>query len=311
MVKLSAAQERNYREAFATTRSWAGVHGKDPEPLLDRVSMVLLTESNGRNYANDGLAYADNAEKVRPGWVVEADGKPMTLAKRAAIRGVLRKSLDMPNDGIGNNGGSTGCIQQLSQEFVGVRFPGKTWGYGSVAATMDVGNAVSMFLGRLVVTDNPDYAGITFSDPLVADVLRVQQPLISEHESSNYNASQVATAKAIVAQLAPEEKDGLDMATVQDVSTAVADQVGAVETRLNQKIDQTKRELADRMVDGDVMNAQAKAIFAADTGAGSSYAAQIATQTRMIDNLVRKVQWLIDQQPATPPATVTDVDAEQ
>jgi hypothetical protein len=103
----------------------------------------------------------------------------------------------LPHDAVGNNGGSTGILQQLSQDYVAARFPGKTWGWGTVAATMDVGQACRMFLPRLVVTDNGGYQGMTF-DPIAADVLRVQQPKLSEASSGNYSAERVAMARHLV-----------------------------------------------------------------------------------------------------------------
>ena len=151
------------------------------------MAFVWLTESGGKNYANDGKAFHPDPKMRREGWDKDDNGQPLPAAVLAACYAAVRKSLDYPHDAVGSNGGSTGGIQQLSQDYVGARFPGKTWGYGTVASTMDPANATAMFLGRLRVTNDRVYAGITFSDPLVADVLRVQQPLVSEHESDNYS----------------------------------------------------------------------------------------------------------------------------
>ena len=64
------------------------------------------------------------------------------------------------------------------------------------------------------MTDNPVYSGtlltssgqrrvdVHLSSAVAADVLRVQQPLADEAESSNYGADQVRIANEIVAQLA-------------------------------------------------------------------------------------------------------------
>jgi hypothetical protein len=153
---------------------------------------AILTESGGLVYANDGKAFADDAEHVRPGW---AEGVP--LDQRARIREALAPSMALPHDAVGNNGGSTGILQQLSQDYVGARFPGKTWGWGTVAATMDVGQACRMFLPRLAVTNNGGYQGMTL-DPIAADVLRVQQPKLSEASSGNYSAERVAMARHLV-----------------------------------------------------------------------------------------------------------------
>jgi hypothetical protein len=57
------------------------------------------------------------------------------------------------------------------------------------------------------VTDDPVYRvgsqSRTLSDPIAADVLRVQQPLLSEAMSSNYDADQVEIARRIVIEFAP------------------------------------------------------------------------------------------------------------
>jgi hypothetical protein len=161
-----------------------------------RLVFAVMSESSGLIYANDGLAFADNAEQVRPGW---AEGVP--LDQRAKIRATLRTSLGYEHDDVGNNGGSTGILQQLSQDYVGARFPGKTWGWGTLADTMDIGKACGMFLSRLVVTSNRDYLGRDF-DPIVADVLRVQQPLISEVDA-NYGPAEVTAARHLVDNWGP------------------------------------------------------------------------------------------------------------
>lgn len=156
-----------------------------------------MTESGGLNYANDGGAFFPDAAARRPGW---AEGVADSVVN--ACYKVLRTSMAYGHDAIGNNGGSTGVLQQLSQDYVGARFPGKTWGWGTLADTMDVGKACEMFLARLNVSSDTTYSNagvsVTGLDPVAVDVLRVQQPLASEARSSNYSAAQVAAAKAIV-----------------------------------------------------------------------------------------------------------------
>ena len=197
MVALDSKQTDCFSQALAATDNWCVARGLDPTPYRVRVALCGWTESRGHNESNDGLAFADNFAQVRPGW---AEGLPVN--QRRVIRDTLRQSLDINGEDVGNNGGSTGMYQQLSQDYVGLRFPGKTWGYGSIADTMDITKATEMFLEKLQVTNNPVYMGITFSDPITADILRVQQPLVSESSSSNYNADQVAIAREIVVQFA-------------------------------------------------------------------------------------------------------------
>lgn len=206
MIALTAAQERNYRAGISVARNLAEA---------ERITFAKMTESNGRVLANDGAAFHPDPEVRRPGWDKDENGRPLPARMIAALYAELRTSLELPHDGIGNNGGSTGDIQQLSQSYVAIRFPGKTWGYGSIAQTMDPVWSATALRSRLIVTDNREYAGLEF-DPIAADVLRVQQPKVSEHESDNYNAAQVARAKAIVAQLSnpkpPDTEWVIDMA---------------------------------------------------------------------------------------------------
>lgn len=188
-----SAQE-NLAAARRVCCDWCARTGKgDPRPWEERLAFVGLTESGWKNYANDGAAFADDFAAKRPGW---AEGLPVDQRRR--IRDVLRRSLDLPHDAVGNNGGSTGPYQQLSQDYVAARFPGKTWGWGSMADTMDIGKATVMFLDRLQVTDNPVYRDIRFAHPGIADVLRVQQPLVSESSSRNYSAARWAEALALL-----------------------------------------------------------------------------------------------------------------
>lgn len=114
----------------------------------------------------------------------------------------------MQNDGVANNGRSTGILQQTSQDVGG--------GWGDMAGTMTPAVAAARFLARLGVTDDPVYEGwllqpdgskrrvrVTLSSPVAADVLRVQQPLASEAESDNYGPANVAIAVELAARFAP------------------------------------------------------------------------------------------------------------
>ena len=178
-VNLSAAQEANFRAALAVAPDQA---------TRERLAFGIWTESGGRNYANGGLNTSNS-----PGVT-------------SAIAAVLRRSLDIPHDAVGNNGRSTGILQQISSDVGGA--------WGDMAGTMNPATSARRFLAALRVTDNPVYSGVlltssgsrrvdvALSSPIAADVLRVQQPLADEAESSNYNAAQVAIAVEIAAMFA-------------------------------------------------------------------------------------------------------------
>lgn len=166
-----------------------------------RLVLAVQTESGGLVYANDGKAFHPDLSQRRAGWDRDDRGNPLPPEILDACYRALRASLVYAHDAVGNNGGSTGILQQLSQDYVGARFPGKTWGWGTLADTMNVDKACRMFLARLTVTSNRDYLGRDF-DPIVADVLRVQQPKISEVDQ-NYGPAQVAAAKHLVDNWGP------------------------------------------------------------------------------------------------------------
>jgi len=177
MVSLDTAQENNFRAAMTAGKSRAEA---------ERLAFGAWTESRGYNYANDGRN-TSNSPGVTP-----------------AIAAILRRSLDIPHDMVGSNGRSTGILQQTSSDVGGA--------WGDMAGTMDPATAARRFLDALTVTDNPVYSGIlltptgsrrvdiTLSSPVAADVLRVQQPLADEAQSSNYGAAQVAIALEITDQ---------------------------------------------------------------------------------------------------------------
>lgn len=181
MVLLTAQQEYNLRAALATT---------DDVAQQLRLVFAIWTESRALVYANGG-----NNTSHSPGF----DTHPEWPA-------TLRLSLLYPHDAVGNNGRSTGFLQQISSDVGGA--------WGDMGGTMDPATSARRFLAALRVTNNRLYNGtlltptgskrvtVTLSDPIAADVLRVQQPLADEALSSNYDASQVAIAREIVTQLA-------------------------------------------------------------------------------------------------------------
>ena len=182
MIALDAAQTRNFAAALAT---------EPDQARRERLAFGIWTESRGYNYANGGLN-TSRSPGVTP-----------------AVAEILRRSTALPNDGVRNNGRSTGILQQTSGEVGG--------GWGDMAGTMIPAVSAGRFNARLAVTDNPVYEGwlyqpdgsrrkvrVALSDPIAADVLRVQQPLADEAESDNYGAEQVAFARQLAARFAPK-----------------------------------------------------------------------------------------------------------
>lgn len=182
MIALEAAQERNFRAALAVASG--------PEERA-RLAFAIWSESKGRIYANDGRN-TSNSPGVTP-----------------AIAAILRRSLEIPHDAVGSNGRSTGMLQQLSSDVGG--------GWGDMAGTMDPATSARRFLSVLRITDDPVYDGwlltpsgrervsVATPSPVVADVLRVQQPLASEARSGNYGPDNLAAALEISARFTPIE----------------------------------------------------------------------------------------------------------
>lgn len=182
MVALDERQARNFAAALAAARS-------DAE--RERLAFGVWSESRGYNYANGGLNTSHS-----PGF-----------AEHPEWPALLRRSTALPNDGVRNNGRSTGILQQTSAEVGG--------GWGDMAGTMTPAIAGRRFLDRLVITDEPVFRAILLTpegrelvdvecpSPVVADVLRVQQPLAEEARSDNYGAANLAIALQIAGLFRP------------------------------------------------------------------------------------------------------------
>lgn len=189
-------QRLNLWAAFDTAVAWLngqGVYGTACIPWLNRLCFAIRSESYGGDICgNDGRNTSNS-----PG---------MTPARVA----LLRRSIDpqwlaangLRIDRVGSNGRSTGFLQQISEDVGG--------GWGSMADTMRPGPSALMFMKRLQVTNNPVYSGYLVQEDgsrkwvevrvtaEAADVLRVQQPLVSEALSLNYASDKVDDAKAVV-----------------------------------------------------------------------------------------------------------------
>jgi hypothetical protein len=207
-MNLDAHQQDTYRRGIARC------HGDQAKAL--RVVFCFMSESNGRQLLNDGAAFHPDPRKRRAGW---ADG--WSAARCEPVYAALRTSLVYPDPGAapGNNGGSTGAAQGLSDDYLTALFGRATsYGWGTIAQQLDPGTGVEFvadaFLGKLRVTDQRKYlytkadgrpGSITCSDPAVADVLRVQQPKPSEAESDNYGAAELEQARLILASLMTDQ----------------------------------------------------------------------------------------------------------
>jgi hypothetical protein len=175
--------------------AWCRARGATEERIVavqDRLALALLTESSGGYvFANDGGAYAAGKRPDLPD------------ATRQRVYDVLRVSLNLPHDRVGRDGRSTGPLQQISTEAVAALTPnGINWGWADMATTMQPEGSAVAFVRRLVVTGDKLYRtpqGLTVDcgDPIVADVLRTQQPAVGASLPPNYRAEQVALAKRI------------------------------------------------------------------------------------------------------------------
>lgn len=187
------ARDKNNEIAFATARKWCKDKGYSEDKtvaVLQRLAMVLVTESSGGYiYANDGTAYDFNKSTSWNGG--------LTRAVQDRVSYALRLSLAIPHDRIGSNGRSTGMFQQISLAANKALDPAIKWGWSSIAETMSPETSTLMFLNALTVTNDPVYKGAKTISPVVADVLRVQQPLASEASSSNYGQKNLDWAISI------------------------------------------------------------------------------------------------------------------
>lgn len=178
-------RDLNNEKGFNAVRAWAKTHSiTNLDPILVRLSLALNTESSG------GYIFANDGSKS-PASEIET----------------VQKSLLFPYDKIGSSGGSTGPLQQISKDVVSLR--GQTWGWGTLAETMNPASSYKMFVMALNVTTDPVYVhtdpvtkvktSVATIDPIVADVLRVQQPALASIMSGNYSQARLDTARRMFA----------------------------------------------------------------------------------------------------------------
>ena len=173
----------------------------------------MLTESNFRILAHTGV------------W---GGGGKINDEQKAILRtsaDLYRAATGREPDGYGSNGGSVGPLQQIPTPVA--QAADKPWaGWGTIVDCMVIGTSVPKFLAKLRVTDDSSYGDKPMASAIVADLLRVQQPLASE-VAANYGGSVTATAVEIAAQFPradqTEGKDWLDMASKEEVREAFSD----------------------------------------------------------------------------------------
>jgi hypothetical protein len=164
--------------------------------IFQRLALALVTESiGGYIYANDGSAY--NPNLVTP-WNTDKNGVALPVDVQHRVSAALRVSLDLHYDKVGHNGRSTGPLQQVSVESNLALDPNIKWGWSTIPDTMNPAKAALMFVKELRVTQDSTYLGQQMLSPIIADVLRVQRPLISE-VASNYNQDKLDWAIGLAA----------------------------------------------------------------------------------------------------------------
>lgn len=212
-VPVIDPRDTNFPIGIAAVKEWCAAHGGvAPWSRIYRLAAGVLTESyGGYRLANAGAAYPDTG--ITP-WA----SATMTLATRQAARAELAKSTKLPNDrhptkGYTTNGASVGWLQQIPLALTRILF-GQNWGYGtsvetSVADCLDVRMSTLMFCDRLQVTTRTSYtasdgAVINGLDPIMADLLALQQPLATEaRKTEQYGPNMLVKVKHMVDNWGP------------------------------------------------------------------------------------------------------------
>ena len=227
-VQLNDAQRRNFVTALALATT---------DAQRQRLALAVWTESRGRNLANDG-------------------------SRSPNFTAVLRRSLQMDHDGVGDNFRSVGILQQIPEECDGV--------WGPMVDCMNPAVAPIRFLRALEVTDTGVFDGKLFSfttqrserlvkdfgSPVIRDVLAVQQPALEEAASDNYGQDNLAAALDILATLQPSlgplvpapPEEAITVTEEDDMGTLVKDPasgwVYAIAPGYFQPLDESKQKQA-------------------------------------------------------------------
>jgi hypothetical protein len=206
MVALNAVQVRNFSTSRRVFDAWYQGPDAAREAWWVRLVAALWTESGCRILAHDGV------------W----QGGGQINTQQSVI---LAASLQYPHDDIGHNGGSVGALQQIPTPVA--EAADKPWaGWGTIPDCMALETSIPKFLTQLRVTNNTFYGSKKMADPIVADLLRVQQPLESEVQA-NYGGAVVAAALEIAGMFPQTQgQDWFLMATAQELADIVKAAVG-------------------------------------------------------------------------------------
>jgi hypothetical protein len=205
MVTVSPAAARNWPVVRKVYRSWWNEH-RPPFSLEDgwvRLVAAVETETGCRVLGHTG-------KWVGRGGRINSRQEAVLAGSAAAYLAATGREVD----GLGDNGGSVGILQQIPTEVAWLTTVGgldsgapRPWaGWGPMVDCMKIETSVPKFLDQLRVTDDPKYLDKVTASPIVADLLRIQRPLSSE-VAVNYGASLVERARALAAQYAADGSD--------------------------------------------------------------------------------------------------------
>jgi hypothetical protein len=209
---MSSVQANNFRTARTVFDAWFDGRPGDREAWWLRLVAALWTESGCRILAHTG--------EWKGGGRINSRQRAV-LAQSAQL---YREKYNREPDGFGSNGGSVGALQQIPTEVSWIATkdglddgaPTPWAGWGTITDCMALETSIPKFLNQLRVTDDPVYKGKLTASPVVADLLRVQQPLASE-VAANYGQGVVEVATAIAATFPRiETKDWFNAAETAD-----------------------------------------------------------------------------------------------
>src|SRR5664279_1691427 len=232
---MATTQERNLLRSREICDQW---YDEEPRPAgredyWVRLVAALLTETGCYNLAHDGVWNGGGHINARQSELLR-----QSLDMRDADGNLLRDTEGGPDgNGIGHNGGSVGPLQQIPTEVA--QAADKPWdGWGSIRQCMTWETSLPAFLDVLSVSGDTSYKGKPMASAIVADLLRVQQPLASEVDA-NYGGSITANAQAKAAQYPCIKKDWFTTMTASNWDEAKAELVQAlagIEDRVADKV---------------------------------------------------------------------------
>ncbi len=203
-------------------------------------------------YANDGSGQTKDAAGVLG---------PFSDADKA----VIRESLALPHDRVGNDSASVGLFQQQP------KLPSRTWGWGTVAQCMDVGYSTGKFLdGLLAITSRP-------AKPLTVLIQTVQR--------SSYPDAYAKWEPLAWSLLAAYWRNRTDLGPIMSRLIGVDTAVHA----LNADVDTARREAQrDAMLTRAEAEEQYAGVLTGLADSGMRHAALVGMLTELRDALARQ-----------------------